>query len=558
MKITRIVIQNYKSIRNIDIDLSKEVNVFIGENSVGKSNIFSAIEWLLGPTYPSFNNFPKEDYYRGIKNTRILIAVFFDDGHSLQMCNKWYDRYGHEKSGLNLDGSGYVTDDLRQKYVSAFIGSDRKIADNPAANRWTVLGRLLRDINARFTEETITDDVTGEMLLKSEVFKTEMQRIRDEFLFSVKDEDGNNLMESFSSILRNETARQLNRAPSDFNIDLNMYDPWNMFRTLQIMVDEAETGMTFRASELGMGVQASITIAILKAYSQLKLRNQTPIFIDEPELYLHPQGRRNFYRIIRSLAQSGTQVFITTHSTEFVSLDRFDEIYLVRKSRDDGTYIRKANPTSFIEDLKIRTKIESSADELMLVYKNAYENTGDSQRASEAMFARKVILVEGESEVLIVPYFFDLLGYDYVAEGVTIVRCGGKSEIDRFYRLYSEFGIPCFVIFDGDKQNVGSSDEHATINKNHSILRLFNVSDDFPDNEVHDNYLGFTNRLEENLCIGDVGNAKALKLFIRTKKAIKESCNVPDWVSKVIEKVQQMPSEATSVLLKSEKAAFDF
>ena len=181
------------------------------------------------------------------------------------MCNKWYDRYGHEKSGLNLDGSGYVTDDLRQKYVSAFIGSDRKIADNPAANRWTVLGRLLRDINARFTEETITDDVTGEMLLKSEVFKTEMQRIRDEFLFSVKDEDGNNLMESFSSILRNETARQLNRAPSDFNIDLNMYDPWNMFRTLQIMVDEAETGMTFRASELGMGVQASITIAILKA-----------------------------------------------------------------------------------------------------------------------------------------------------------------------------------------------------------------------------------------------------------------------------------------------------
>ena len=46
------------------------------------------------------------------------------------------------------------------------------------------------------------------------------------------------------------------------------------------------------------------------------------------------------------------------------------------------------------------------------------------------------------------------MDYDYVAEGVTIVRCGGKSEIDRFYRLYSEFGIPCFVIFDGDKQNI--------------------------------------------------------------------------------------------------------
>lgn len=41
MKIKKIVIQNYKSIKNIDITLSEKVNVFIGENSVGKSNIFS-------------------------------------------------------------------------------------------------------------------------------------------------------------------------------------------------------------------------------------------------------------------------------------------------------------------------------------------------------------------------------------------------------------------------------------------------------------------------------------------------------------------------------------
>lgn len=464
MKIKRVVIQNYKSVRNIDIKLSDEVNVFIGENSVGKSNIFAAIEWLLGPSYPSFNSFSKEDYYRGDETAKVLVALYFDDGHSLQMCNKWYDKYHNEKSGLNLDGSAYVTDDIRQKYVSAFIGADRKIAENPASNRWTVLGRLLRDINARFMEETIVDE-SGEIKQKSEVFKSKMQYLRDEILFSVKDEEGNNLMATFLSILRNETSRQLNRTPSDFNVDLNMYDPWNLYKTLQIMVNEAETGMTFRASELGMGVQASITIAILKAYSQLKLKNQTPIFVDEPELYLHPQGRRNFHRIIRDLAKNGTQVFITTHSTEFVSLDRFDEINVVRKSRDEGTYIRRAEPNAFIDDLNVRIGIVTTAEELMLRYKNAYENTGDSQKASEAMFARKVILVEGESESLILPYFFDLLAYDYIAEGVTIVRCGGKSEIDRFYRLYSEFGIPCFIIFDGDKQNVGTEDEKAQLKR---------------------------------------------------------------------------------------------
>lgn len=65
MKITRLYIKNYKSIKEIDICLSELVNVFIGENSVGKSNIFAAIDWMLGPVFPSFNNFSKEDYYRG-------------------------------------------------------------------------------------------------------------------------------------------------------------------------------------------------------------------------------------------------------------------------------------------------------------------------------------------------------------------------------------------------------------------------------------------------------------------------------------------------------------
>ncbi|WP_461487599.1 ATP-dependent nuclease [Phascolarctobacterium succinatutens] len=551
MKIKKIVIQNYKSIKNIDITLSEKVNVFIGENSVGKSNIFSAIEWLLGPVYPSFNNFPKEDYYRGDENSHVIIELHFDDGHFLQMNNNWRDRYGNKKSGLNIDGNGYVSDDIRQKYISAFIGPDRKIVDNPASNRWSLLGRLLRDINARFLTETMTDPYDGEVKAKSELFKSEMQRIRDEFLFSVKDEYENNVMETFTNILRTETARQLNRKPSDFNVDLNMYDPWNLFKTLQIMVNEAETGMTFRASELGMGVQASITIAILKAYSQLKLKNQTPIFIDEPELYLHPQGRRNFHSIIRDLADNDTQIFITTHSTEFISLDRFNEINVVRKSLDKGTYIRKADPIGFVTDLKIRKNIDSTEEDLMFTYKDAYENTGDSQRASEAMFARKVILVEGESESLILPYFFDLLGYDYIAEGVTIVRCGGKSEIDRFYRLYSEFGIPCFVIFDGDKQNIGKSDEKATIDKNHGILKLFGCEDDFPDGDVHEKYLGFEYRLEENLQIGDVGKAKALRLYVRTKKAISSPGNVPVWVSEVIKKLELLPNEAESVLLKN-------
>lgn len=561
MKITRIKIQNYKSIKDIDITVNPYVNVFIGENSVGKSNIFSAIEWLLGPIWPSFNNFQKEDYFRGDDSQPIDVALKFDDGHTLEMASKWYYN-SYEKSGLNLD-KGFVTDDIRQRYVSASIGADRKLAENPATNRWTLLGRLLLDINKRFQEEEVNDPLTGEIIKKADYFKQSMQNVRDNTLFSVVDDEGNNLMKKFVEILQVETARQLNREPSDFNVDLNMYDPWNLYRTLQIMVNEAETGMTFRASELGMGVQASITIAILKAYSQMKLNNHTPILIDEPELYLHPQGRRNFYNIIRELAANGTQVFLTTHSSEFIDLNHFDEINVVRKDKERGTYIRQAKINRFVTDLKIRIpKLGTVTPEsIMEQYMNAFENTGDSQKSSEAMFARKIVLVEGESEVLILPYLFKLLGYDPIHEGVTIVRCGGKSEIDRFYRLYSEFGIPCYIVFDGDYQNKGKDDEAATINKNHGILSMFGIEEDFPDNSVTDNYLGFKYRIEENLGITGIGKEKALRLYQRTRDAIKTADAVPQWVSEVIEKIKSLPMEANSVLKAEQKNQgflFDF
>ena len=84
--------------------------------------------------------------------------------------------------------------------------------------------------------------------------------------------------------------------------------------------------------------------------------------------------------------------------------------------------------------MKTRNNIDTSAEDLFLRYKNAYENTGDTQKANEGFFAKKIILVEGQSETLLLPYFFDLVGFDFIKEGISIVRCGSKSEIDRFYR----------------------------------------------------------------------------------------------------------------------------
>lgn len=550
MKITKLTIKNYKSVRDLDLDLSPRINVFIGANNVGKSNILSAMEWLLGPSYPMPNRLGRWDFYNGDESLPMKISLTFDDGATLSFDSTWYDSYGHEKHGLNLNG-GYVSGDVRDQCISASIGPDRQMRENPASSQWTLLGRMLKDFNERLYEEKVYDENWNE-ITKADAYKRRMESIRDDILFSITDESGTNLMGELKRIMQEETARQLNCSPNDLTIDLNAYDPWNLFKTLQIFVTEQASGVQMRAADMGMGVQASLTIAILRAYSKLQLRNQTPIFIDEPELYLHPQARRQFYRVIEEVADSGTQVFLTTHSTEFVDLGHFDQILMVRKNYEGGTYVRMAKPQAFIDDLTARhPHIQTTENEMMLQYQNAFENTGDSQKAAEALFASKIILVEGESESLIVPFCFDRIGYDYIGKGISIVRCGGKNEIDRFYRLYSEFGIPCFIMFDGDSQNRGTADEQHTIEANKTILALFGSSDAFPDGRVHDQYLGFKETIENSLGIGAVSKTtKGLRLFRRFKDALSDNrTQVPGWAQLIANKIDALPDEAASILL---------
>ena len=563
MRITRIVIKNYKSIKDIDFKPNKSINTFIGGNSAGKSNIVDAINWLLGPMYPSFNSVCKEDHFLGKEDNKISVRLEFSDGHNLEM-NEFREVQNYQgekeiKSGLFYDGQQYnCKGEIREKYCSAYLGVDRKILDYLPSSRWSLVGRILQEVNKKFMGETYTHK--GITKTKEAWLKNWLTIIRDQLLFSVKDESGEEIIKKFLTIVQNESAKQLNRPQSDFQVDLSLYDPWNFYKTLQLIVKEPDMDFEFQASNLGMGVQVSISIAILKAYSELNLANKSPIFIDEPELFLHPQAQRNFYKILKELSEDkvdddgnvvreGTQIFYTTHSANFLSTGNFDQIFIVRKTKENGTFLKYADIDKFIVDLKKRKDIESTGDDLLLRYKNAYENTGDTQKANEGFFAKKIILVEGQSESLLLPYFFDLISFDYIKEGISIVRCGCKGEIDRFFRLYNEFGIPCFVLFDGDKQLEGGEDELNNIEKNYSIMSLFGkVESAYPDGIIREKYLGFETKFEDNL--GYETFKKGLELFIEVKSKIEtDGLKIPTFVSQLSEKILKLSESSIDSIL---------
>ena len=77
MTIRRICIENYRSIENLDVELSS-VNALVGPNNSGKSNILRALNIVLGETWPT-KPFTDKDYFQHDLTRTIHIQVFFQN-----------------------------------------------------------------------------------------------------------------------------------------------------------------------------------------------------------------------------------------------------------------------------------------------------------------------------------------------------------------------------------------------------------------------------------------------------------------------------------------------
>ena len=86
MSLSRIVIKNFKSIKECDIAVS-ELNVFIGENGAGKSNLLDAIRYFYANLTDSAEN---ESYFdeNNRYSNEIRITLFFDLSGLIKIANK--------------------------------------------------------------------------------------------------------------------------------------------------------------------------------------------------------------------------------------------------------------------------------------------------------------------------------------------------------------------------------------------------------------------------------------------------------------------------------------
>ena len=152
--------------------------------------------------------------------------------------------------------------------------------------------------------------------------------------------------------------------------------------------------------------------------------------IEEPELFLAPQGHRYLYRLIRRLAEAGNQIFFTTHAPGLLSVAALDEVNLVGRDELGVTTVERLRPIDVDDAFRVMCEF-------------------DAER-SELLFSRAAILVEGMTEKIAFPFVFHALGHDPDREQISIVECGGKSNLPLFVEICRRARVPYVVVHDSD------------------------------------------------------------------------------------------------------------
>ena len=209
----------------------------------------------------------------------------------------------------------------------------------------------------------------------------------------------------------------------------------------------------------GLGYMNLISIVFeieirIKEFARSKEEKPSDInlfFIEEPEAHTHPQMQYIFIRNIKNLLKDGIirrdgenrdlQYIISTHSSHIVSESDFNDI----------KYLKREKKNSVIAmNLKVM-EMEYVKEEEKKNYRFLKQYL--TLNRSELFFADKAILIEGDTERILLPAMMKKMDQEncenpLLSQNISIVEVGAHSQI--FEKFINFIGIQTLIITDID------------------------------------------------------------------------------------------------------------
>lgn len=229
-----------------------------------------------------------------------------------------------------------------------------------------------------------------------------------------------------------------------------------VFSSARIYADDGVDGLI---DTKGDGLRRAIVFSILRSYVELKVRlavesptvsdvesdeprvEPSPtsylLLFEEPELFLHPKAQHVLFDALRVFAKEH-HVLVTTHSPTFFSPEATGTFVKLRKVADAAI-----SPRPFTQAQPVDLSDMTAKDQFQII---CFENN------NAAFFADTVVLVEGDSDYLVMPHIAKSLNptWDVAKAPLLFARITGKGNIRRYRDFFSRFGVRVPVVADLD------------------------------------------------------------------------------------------------------------
>ena len=336
--------------------LGSGLNIFVGENNSGKSSIFEAVDFLrngikgeidrirskredntqqdhacieltfFGDIQNSINHFVQSNKQAAFtssitSNNELRARRSTLDCKQLDLWNENSQEYSNP-SGIDAP--------FKKLFETNFIWADTNPNDEATFGATTLCGMLLKEI------------------AQAHITTSEYREFQDSFnsVFNNPDSELRQKIAVVEQKVQRIFTEQFGQADIHFRFDELKID--SFFKSASIFIDD---GVDIPMSEKGNGMQRSVALALLQVYAEElahdEERGQTKpfyLFIDEPELCLHPKGQTKLLEALLEISKT-KQVFLTTHSPYFLVTPHLSNV---------GLFIfRKDGISNIIEDASL-------------------------------------------------------------------------------------------------------------------------------------------------------------------------------------------------------------